>query len=229
MPNRFSRKNFVVLALLIIAVVAFWYAPAAQDVFYSFTTVLQKLVGEHTAMGVLSFVLLAALSAMVAPFSSIPLVPAAILIWGKWLAFALLLSGWVLGGVITYFLGAFAAYPAVRFFVSKSNQIEYWCHKIRVKATFIIVFLFRMALPAEIPGYILGFTHYDFWKYILATALAEAPFAAIVVFASGALVAEKQASFMSWLLVIVVIIIMSSVALRVGMFVGQNDDRLPPR
>src|SRR3989344_2471221 len=112
----FSQKNVVVVAVLILAAVLFWYSSPVQDAFYSFTTYLERLVGGHAAFGMLSFVVLAAISATVAPFSSIPLVPAAIILWGKLLAFLLLLLGWILGGALTYFLGSFAAYPAIKFF-----------------------------------------------------------------------------------------------------------------
>ena len=51
--------------------------------------------------------------------------------------------------------------------------------------------LFRLASPAEMPGYVLGAVRYGFVKYFLATFIAEFPFAVIAVYASEALIDRK--------------------------------------
>jgi uncharacterized membrane protein YdjX (TVP38/TMEM64 family) len=42
---------------------------------------------------------------------------------------------------------------------------------------FPTVLLFQLALPSEVPGYVLGTLRYPFWRYLAALAIAELPFA----------------------------------------------------
>ena len=43
---------------------------------------------------------------------------------------------------------------------------------ISAKATFPLVLLFQLAVPSEIPGYVLGALRYHFGKYLAARAIA---------------------------------------------------------
>ena len=73
----------------------------------------QGLIVDHTYRGVLLFVLLSALSAMIAFFSSVVLVPIGVYAWGATKAFVLLWLGWLLGGAGAYMTGRYLGRRAV--------------------------------------------------------------------------------------------------------------------
>jgi uncharacterized membrane protein YdjX (TVP38/TMEM64 family) len=45
-----------------------------------------------------------------------------------------------------------------------------------------LVLLFQLAMPSEIPGYVLGLVKYGFLRYCLSLALAELPYAVLTVY-----------------------------------------------
>lgn len=126
--------------------------------------------------GTVLFVLLAAVSAMVAFFSSAVLVPAGVLAWGTPVTFVLLWAGWLLGGVVAYGIGRRYGRRVVLWLVREESMQRYE-RRIANNAPFAAVLLLQMALPSEVPGYLVGVLRYPFTRYLLALALAELPFA----------------------------------------------------
>jgi uncharacterized membrane protein YdjX (TVP38/TMEM64 family) len=149
-----------------------------------------ELLEAHPFLGGSAFVALAAASAMLSLFSSVPLVPFAVAAWGEELTAALLFAGWVLGGTASYLAGA-----TLHRRIERSKiyaRVSHYRERLRRhKAEFSIVLLFRLAMPAEIPGYVLGMLRYDFWRYLAATALAELPMALGTVYAGRLLIEQR--------------------------------------
>lgn len=181
---------------MLVAAFLFWSSYSLQGIFYETVISAQRYVDREGMFVIFIFIVLAALSAMLSPFSSVPLVPVAIVIWGNLLMATFLLTGWMIGGVLTYFIGYYAGYPLVSQ-LSSFEKIKYYREKISRKTEFLLVLLFRLAMPAEIPGYVLGIAGYNFGKYFLATFLAELPFVLIVGYASEALVTNSPILFVS--------------------------------
>ncbi len=186
------KKRYVYIFIFIAALaLLFWYSVRFQESFYIVVDFLKNQATVRPLTAVFLFVGLAAASATLSPFSSFPLVPPAILIWGEALTFSLLLSGWLLGGVITYLIGYYGANPVLRKFIDIESRVKYYQNKISHRAEFWLIFLFRLAMPAEIPGYVLGAIRYNFLKYFIATFLSETVFALITIYGSRAII-EKQ-------------------------------------
>jgi uncharacterized membrane protein YdjX (TVP38/TMEM64 family) len=59
------------------------------------------------------------------------------------------------------------------------NRVE---RRIRPGTPFHLILLFQLALPSEIPGYVLGLAKYPFGKFVLALALAELPYTIAAVY-----------------------------------------------
>lgn len=194
------KRILITFILVLGAALLFWSSRSLQGIFFETVASVQEYTHEGTALMVALFIALAALSAMLSPFSSIPLVPVAIMVWGKSLTMVFLLSGWFIGGALTYMVGYFVGYPLVRQF-SSFEKIRYYRGKISQKTEFLLVLLFRLSMPAEIPGYVLGIARYHFGKYLLATLVAEAPFVVIATYASEALVASNVKMFVALLAV----------------------------
>lgn len=141
----------------------------------------QELILSQSARGMAIFVLLSALSAMVAFFSSAVLVPIGVLAWGSTTTFALLWAGWLLGGVGAYATGRFLGRRAVVWLIHE-EQLRRYEKRLAASAPFLVILLFQLALPSEVPGYIVGVLRSRFTTYLAALALAELPFAAGAVF-----------------------------------------------
>lgn len=180
---------------MIIAVAfLFWSSISVQSIFYESALSIEKYATQNEILVIAIFIVLAAFSAMLSPFSSLPLVPVAIMIWGNFLTGIFLLVGWLAGGTLTYIIGYYAGYPLVSQFAS-FEKVKYYKEKIPEKAEFWLILLFRFSMPAEISGYALGIIRYNFGKYFLATFLAELPFAFATSYAGNAIISDKPAIF----------------------------------
>lgn len=136
----------------------------------------EPTITAHPVAGALLFLLLSALSAMLAFFSSAVLVPLAVLSWGVSGTILLLWAGWILGGLAAYTLGRALGRPIIRSLASARWAIELG-DRLSARAPFAIIFLLQLALPSEIPGYLFGLARVRLGVYLLALALAEVPFA----------------------------------------------------
>lgn len=190
------QKILITFLLILAAAFLFWSSISIQSIFYEAVISIEEYAAQNEILVVATFIVLAALSAMLSPFSSLPLVPAAIVIWGNLLTGIFLLIGWLIGEILTYIVGYYAGYPLVRQ-LSSFEKVKYFREKIPKKAEFLLILLFRFAMPAEIPGYVLGIARYNFGKYFLATFLAELPFAFITSYAGNALISDKPIIFIS--------------------------------
>ena len=136
----------------------------------------ETIIVHHPVGGPTLFFLLAVVSAMLAFFSSAVIVPVGVYAWGKLGCFALLWSGWLVGGVGAYAIGRFLGRPVVATLMS-ADVLERYQQRISARAPFRLVLLFQLALPSEIPGYLLGLARYNLGKFAAALAIAELPFA----------------------------------------------------
>lgn len=134
-----------------------------------------NLISGHSKWGAVAFVVIGALSTMLAFFSSVVIIPVAVDQWGVPLTTALLLLGCTLGGCAAYSIGRFLGARIARRFIPH-EQMEYYEQRISRHAKFPVVLVFQLALPSEIPGYVLGTVRYRFLPYLLALLLAEFPY-----------------------------------------------------
>jgi uncharacterized membrane protein YdjX (TVP38/TMEM64 family) len=141
----------------------------------------QRAVLNRSYQGMILFVLLSALSAMLAFFSSAVLVTIGVYAWGSITTFVLLWLGWLLGGMGAYLTGRYVGRRAVAWLVHE-EQLRRYEKRMAASAPFAVLLLFQMALPSEVPGYVVGVLRYRFQTYLAALALAELPFAAGAVF-----------------------------------------------
>ena len=61
------------------------------------------------------------------------------------------------------------------------------------EAPFWLVLLLQLALPSEIPGYVLGLARYSFPRYLLALSLAELPYTVATVYLGTAFLERRGA------------------------------------
>lgn len=173
------RGAVLVLACVILALVG-----TSDDLHRSLLSVLDaasKLIAERPILGAILFVLLSALSAMLAFVSSAVLVPVALYAWGETVCALLLWLGWILGGATAYTLGRWLGRPVVRWLLP-TETLDRYEDRLSTETPFGLIVLLQLALPSEVPGYLLGLVRYPLWRYLLALGLAELPYAVGTVY-----------------------------------------------
>ena len=188
------RRHILIVGLLVI-VVGF---VAASDTLHDRTEVLivwaESVIAAVPAIGMVLFVLLAMLSAMVAFFSSAVLAPVAIYAWGKVTCLLLLWTGWLLGGVASFCIGRFLGRRVAASLIGE-EKIQSWQAFVSQRSRFLHILMFQAVVPSEIPGYVLGILRYRFGFYLAALAIAELPYVIAVVYLGESFLAGEGTVF----------------------------------
>ncbi|PIR70230.1 MAG: hypothetical protein COU46_02545 [Candidatus Niyogibacteria bacterium CG10_big_fil_rev_8_21_14_0_10_42_19] len=205
--QRLHHYKYIIFIIVLAVMIAFlfWYSTASDDEFLAVVSFFEYYVNKSEALGVLIFLVLNSASVMLGPFTSFPLVPISVVVWGEFNTIILLLAGWLLGDVVAYYIGYYFSYPAVRYLVS-AERLDSWISTVSERTNFYVLFLFRMAFPAEI-GYAFGLIKYDLGKYLILTLIAEIPFAIILAYLGGAFINKHLATFLGLVIAVGVIII----------------------
>lgn len=175
--HQLHLKRLGVTAVIIaLALALFIVSERISAAFYGAIFWIENVINAQPLLGSLIFFALSALSAILAFASTVALLPSAILVWGMPLTFFLLLGGWIAGTILTYWIGSRLARPAMTFFVAE-EKLSHYEHIISKEAKFWVILLFCLAVPSEIPGFILGAMRYDFAKFISAVLIAETVYA----------------------------------------------------
>lgn len=178
-PRDWKRALILLLLCAVLALIA------SSDLLYSMLlrgfAAASEVITEHPRLGAVLFVLLAATSAMLAFFSSAVLVPVALYTWGKLSCALLLWTGWTLGGSVAYALGRTLGRSVVQSLLPAATLSRYE-DRISQHTPFAVIWLFQLALPSEVPGYLMGLARYSFPKYLAALMLAELPWAVGTVY-----------------------------------------------
>lgn len=156
----------------------------------------EPAIAAHPVSGLLLFVALSALSAVVAFFSSALLVPVAVYTWGAPTTAVLLWLGWWLGGACTYAFGRALRRPLIRM-AGHAEQLDFYRRRVPADAGFAMILLLQIALPSEIPGYLCGVMRVPFRTYASALAIAELPYAVGTVLIGDSLLQQRTGLLMS--------------------------------
>lgn len=174
------RRTLVAVTALALALVVVRSAQLHAAINAVFVAA-QGVILDHSYRGMVLFVVLSALSAMIAFFSSAVLVPIGVYAWGTTTTFLLLWAGWLLGGTLAYLTGRYLGRRAVAWLI-REEQLRRYEQRVAASAPFAVILLFQLALPSEVPGYVVGVLRARFTTYLAALALAELPFAAGAVY-----------------------------------------------
>lgn len=156
----------------------------------------ERLIAQAPVAGLVMFVLLTMLSAMLAFFSTGLLAPVAIAAWGTWGTLALLWVGWLLGGAVTYAVGRHLGRSVATYFVRRET-LDHWEALVRDRSHVTHLLLFQIAMPSEVLGYVLGLLRYRFWTYLGVLSITEIPYALAVVYLGESFLAGDAVRFMA--------------------------------
>lgn len=199
-----NKRTFILFFIAIFIAFLFWYSNTLQDTFFITTDYLKELAFRNHFLAVLLFLGTSVLGALISPFTNIPLVPIAMLIWGPLITTMLLLAGWLMGGIFSYIIGRYFGYEVISFFIPK-ERINEWGRVVKENMNFLTGLLVRLTFPAEL-GYAFGIIHFPFFSYLFITFLSELPFAIISVYASEAVLSGDSIKFLSLIGLLFVII-----------------------
>lgn len=188
----------VAILLIFVSVALLLAVDPAYQALQRLLSQVEPVISGHPLPGAVVFVLLSAVSAILAFFSSALLVPAAVHAWGKVLTIGLLWLGWLLGGIAMYALGRSLRRPAGRKRSRLPARFATYLPRSSRPPGFSVVLLWQLALPSEIPGYLCGYLGVSFRSYILALALGELPYAIGAVLV-GESVVNRQ---LGWLMLL---------------------------
>ena len=216
-------KRVVLLVVLGGVLVALVASDVLSAAFLRILALAEPIIAAHPVLGAVLFVLLAALSAMLAFFSSAVLVPAAVQAWGIASTVFLLWLGWTLGGFGAYVVARFVGRPAVARLASDEALVRYegW---VSERASFGTVLLFQLALPSEVPGYVLGLVRCPITRFVPALMLAEIPFATATVYVGAGLVERRLPLLVGVFAVAVLISLTALVLLRRQVRAAKRED-----
>lgn len=179
--RRNLQRHLLILGALIIVVGLVAASDTMHDKIQEIIVWIEGIISEAPFLGMLVFVLLAMLSAMVAFFSSALLAPVAIVAWGEAACLALLWLGWCLGGVLSFCIGRFLGRSAVARIIGE-EKIAAWRNTVSERTKFVHILFFQAVVPSEIPGYLLGILRYRFLVYLAALGITEIPYALATVY-----------------------------------------------
>ncbi len=179
------------LAILCVALAAIAASDELHAALLDVLAASRVVIVDHPVLGALLFTLLAAVSAMFAFVSIAIVMPVAVYVWGEPLSMLLLWLGWILGGAVAYGIARYLGRPVVHWLTSDRalRRIE---RRIRPDTPFRLIVLFQVALPSEIPGYVLGLVRYPIGKFLLALALAELPYTIATVYLGAGFVSAQS-------------------------------------
>ncbi len=189
--------HFFILALVAALSFWFWGLLESSGLPEQATELIRSTSRANRLLAYGLFTGLAMVSVLLGPFTSTPVVPVALLLWGKWVTFGLLMVGWMLGGIGAYAVGKHFGYPVVSKIVSP-QRVNAWRNLFARRVTFVWALLFRLAMPAE-TGYIFGLVKYHFRKFLAATFLVEVATGAVLISGGNALLQRDIVQFAAWI------------------------------
>jgi len=175
MSGRSARQEYASLALVGGALAAaVWLAR-------SHANTLGQFIDEHDVQGVVVYIVLNILDAVVLPGATLPLIPIAARVWGHVPAALVTTIGWTAGSIIAFCIARRWGSPIVKKLTSMERVKR--LRRYVPKNPFWSVVLLRMIVPMDVISYVLGlFTEMSLPTYALATALGLTPSAFILAY-----------------------------------------------
>lgn len=189
------QRHLLILGALIIVAGLVAASDTMHDRIQEIIVWTESIISQAPLLGMLVFILLAMLSAMVAFFSSALLAPVAIYAWGEAGCLALLWLGWCLGGILSFCIGRFLGRSAVSKIIGE-EKVAGWRNAVSERTKFVHILLFQALVPSEVPGYLLGILRYRFLLYLAALGITEVPYAIATVYLGESFLEGQSMIFM---------------------------------
>lgn len=178
-------KKIIILILLLSALGLIYFGLTRIDLPLES---IKNVIESRPIAGPVIFIFATIVAIVVAPFSTFPLIPLAVFVFGTWASWLYLVIGWNIGGLMAFYLSRRYG----RWLVGKMIDIRSVDKLIskyfsKDKKTFWRVLILRMMIPVDILSYALGITKVKTPTYLIATLIGLFPFSFVWVFAPGLL------------------------------------------
>ncbi len=175
MATRSGRREYVSLAVIgTVLICAVWLARSHAES-------LKQFIDHHAIAGIVVYIVLNILDAVIAPGATLPLIPIAAHVWGRVAAAVITTVGWTAGSLIAFYIARRWGSPLVKKLTSMERVKR--LRPYIPKHPFWSVVLLRLVTPMDVISYVLGlFTEMSWPSYGLATALGLTPSAFILTY-----------------------------------------------
>jgi len=149
----------------------------------SYSSEIQEFITQYGYRGMIMYVFLVILSVVIAPVSTIPLLPVATATWGPFWAGILSIFAWFVGSLVAFFVGRHVGRPILHIFTDMARFESVVCRISSTHLFWSIVFL-RMVLPVDVLSYAIGLmTKVPFKIYAVASFIGITPMAFLLSYA----------------------------------------------
>jgi uncharacterized membrane protein YdjX (TVP38/TMEM64 family) len=167
-----NREIRGVVLLGVIFIAAAYLSERFQD------GIAEYLDFGHWGMAV--YALAGILATVIVPLTAVPLIPAAVVLWGPWVTALLNITGWMAGSMIAFAVARRWGKSFVERFVN-FEKVSRYEKALGERNLFWNVIFLRILVPADILSYALGiFTRMSAGKYALATLVGITPLALVL-------------------------------------------------
>ena len=143
---------------------------------------IKLFVETDGLLGKVGYILITALAVVIAPISTLPLIPLASMLWGWVITGALSVLGWVIGSQIAFILARKYGRPLVEK-ITSLEKLETFEKNFSQKNMFWIIVFLRMTVPVDVLSYALGiFSEIQQSTFFFATLIGVTPFAFIFAY-----------------------------------------------
>lgn len=167
-----------VLPILILALLFLFSAYVAQ----TYEDYFAEIMSSRGVLGIFVYIFISAATTVVAPLSSVPLMPLASNIWGPVSTALASVLGWWIGAIVSFYISRKYGRVLVEKIFSK-EKLDVIEKKVPEKNIFWSIVLLRMVVPVDLLSYVLGLFKPISWKvYIWATLVGTIPFAFVFAY-----------------------------------------------
>lgn len=172
-----SQNKTVHGTIIFLCVVIFFVASTFLAERYA--SELTELATNDSVLGMLIYTIVSGVAVVVAPVSTLPLIPLAVGMWGWFITGVLSIIGWTIGSQIAFYLARRYGKNLVQKFASLERFTDFE-KRFSTKNLFWTVVVLRMTVPVDVLSYALGlFSNMTSRSYFLATVIGITPFAFI--------------------------------------------------
>ena len=175
------NKN-TILSILGIATILILFI-LASFIVHTYESEINMLVERSGAFGMIAYIFIVVLAIVIAPISTVPLIPIASGLWGWFMAGVLSITGWAIGAQIAFHLARRFGKPLVEKLISIEKLTKFEERFSKEHIFWTIVFL-RIVIPVDILSYAIGlFSNIKSSIYFFATVIGILPFAFVLAYA----------------------------------------------
>lgn len=158
---------------------------------------IHEVIKNNRLIGAFLFACIMFSTTVVAPLTSLPLVPVVAPLLGPFTTGVASFLGWFAGALTAFVLGRKFGRPFILKFIATQTLARYEAY-VKPETHFVTIVVLRMLLPVDILSYLLGaFSQVSFHLYAIATALGILWFSFAFAYLGSALITQNYVLLVS--------------------------------